>query len=718
MSEPIGLFVAKEIASYAIARGLDKVLAQRKTFEKRMAKVINEAIDEFHGQFPIPDAEGKFAFYKSQILLEELLKFRFWGDGAYEVDEDTLIDHLSKNPNVIPPTQQQVQAFFEIFERHRKNDDLLKKLEIEENFRQQIFHNSDKLNQILQIVKSPASTSEAFPKELTAVSRISKRDIVGREAELESIRRSLLENRETVLVNGMGGIGKTTLAAVYADAFYDDYDHLAWLTIETDLPAAIAANYTLLSNLRLLNIPPEQQFDSCLNALRTLASAKPVLLIIDNAGGNLAGHFDRLPKAPACHLLVTSRQRIAPFHIIEVDFLPPDEAIKLFLKHNTRLTREEAARIVKDFEYHTLTIEILAKSAQKQRWRLAEIGQALAKDAATDIQVGHSGYQKIDRIKTYLANIFRLSAENEFEIYSLKQFLFLPNEWLAYDFLEKLLQRERLDWHEDFAARLENLFERGWLQKDLARDSYKLHPVLAEALAPQLDVSWEDISYLCESVTEILDLDQAKENPIDKFQYVPFGDAILKQAGERFANELSLLKNNLALRHYELGEHEKARDLLELALKSALENFGPKHPNVAVRQSNLANVYSALGEYEKARALLELALKSDLENFGPQHPTVAVRQSNLATVYSDLGEYEKARDLLEAALKSDLENFGPKHPNVAVRQSNLANVYSALGEYEKARDLWMKAYEILLMKFGENHPHTKTVKRFLENSRA
>ncbi len=68
---------------------------------------------------------------------------------------------------------------------------------------------------------------------------------------------------------------------------------------------------------------------------------------------------------------------------------------------------------------------------------------------------------------------------------------------------------------------------------------------------------------------------------------------------------------------------------------------------MAVRQSNLANVYSYLGQYEKARDLLEAALKSDEKNFGTfEKFTRASKsgqcQNNLAFgQYKNMGEDEK-----------------------------------------------------------------------------
>ena len=68
--------------------------------------------------------------------------------------------------------------------------------------------------------------------ELTSFARNSKNDIIGREKDLENLRKTLLTNKKTALINGMGGIGKTTLASVYLNEFYNEYDHIAWLTIE------------------------------------------------------------------------------------------------------------------------------------------------------------------------------------------------------------------------------------------------------------------------------------------------------------------------------------------------------------------------------------------------------------------------------------------------------------------------------------------------------
>ncbi len=113
-----------------------------------------------------------------------------------------------------------------------------------------------------------------------------------------------------------------------------------------------------------------------------------------------------------------------------------------------------------------------------------------------------------------------------------------------------------------------------------------------------------------------------------------------------------------------MGEHAEARRQIELALESDLRQFGPDHPNVAVRRSNLANILGDLGEHGEARRQIELALESDLRQFGPDHPDVAAHRSNLANILRALGEHGEARRQIELALESDLRQFGPDHPTV------------------------------------------------------
>jgi tetratricopeptide (TPR) repeat protein len=710
MLETIGTFAAKSLISFAAKKGLSKIFPNEKSFSKSLENVIQKSVDDYKEKYPIPyiheNLQEKFPFYDSQIIVDELLKLVFFEKDEFGLQSNNIIEALKNNTNIIPPDEKQINNFLDLFKKNVKADSELKSLAIEENYKEEIFKMSEKMNELLnrQLIQN------IIPKEITPIYKIPKEDIVGREDDLKNLRKSLLENKKIALINGMGGIGKTTLASVYANEYYFEYSHIVWLTIENTLEQAIISNFSLINNLKIENVKSDIIVESCLNELRKLENEKPNLLILDNASKNLSLYYDKLPGPPHWHTLVTSRDRISPFYIIDLDFLNEEEAIELFKKYYKKYSDEEVKEIVNKVELHTLTIEILSKSAEKNHWNYENVMNALSINAKTGIEVKHSGNKDIERIKSYIAGIFDLSNIGEKEIWLLKQFVALPNEWIKTDFLAELMQMESLDWKDEFFSNLENLFEKGYLQKNEKLDSFKMHPVLSEVFLSKLIPSTDDLKNLIDSIILLLSVDDTRDNPIDKFKYILFGDSILKIFFESTLPEISTLQNNLSLAYKELGKYEKARDLLEKSLKLELDNFGENHPNVARCQSNLAVVLRNLGEYNKARDLLEKSLKSDLENFKEDHLNVVASQSNLALVYRDMGEYKKAQELLEKALNSVMKNFGENHPKVATLQSNLSLVYQALGDYINACDLLEKAFKSDLENFGEKHPKVVTRK--------
>ncbi len=72
------------------------------------------------------------------------------------------------------------------------------------------------------------ASKQALPTELTInlpkVEDLSK--IIGREKDLEQLRELLQQKLKVVVVNGLGGIGKTTLAQAYLTQYGGEYAHL------------------------------------------------------------------------------------------------------------------------------------------------------------------------------------------------------------------------------------------------------------------------------------------------------------------------------------------------------------------------------------------------------------------------------------------------------------------------------------------------------------
>jgi len=550
-----------------------------------------------------------------------------------------------------------------------------------------------------------------LPKSLTnKIPRTSRDKIVGRESDLEKLHKNLFDNKQVVLVNGMGGIGKTTLAQVYVNEYWDEYKHVAWISqLSGDVKSDFLNTEGLLHNLSINSEgkTPDVLFQEVISELNKIETS-PNLLVIDNADGSLRDFHDYLPGQPAWHVLVTSRERIENFDLQKIGFLTEDEAVELFLKHYTigKISREEILILVNTVELHTLTIEILAKSAQLQRVEFNKLKTAITNDLRVNVLVTHHEGDKIERITSYLCSIFRMSKLSNNETWLLKQFTCLPAEFHEYKLLKLLINPKACEKEDVFSETLECLSSRGWLLKSSDGESFRMHHIIAEVFCRQYTITLEEVEPLIDAVTEQLNFDRTKDNPVDKFPWVPFGESILTVFIERDHYSIIILQNNLAIFLQLLGDYTGAKTLFEKAIKSSEKNFGPEDPITVRISSNFALVLQDLGDYLGAKTLLEKAMESNEKNFGIGHPTTAVSYSNLAMVLQNFGDYAGAKEFLEKAMMSTKKNFGMDHPNTADINSNLAVLLQAIGDYTGAKLLLVKAMEFAQRKFGPEHPFT------------
>jgi len=569
-------------------------------------------------------------------------------------------------------------------------------------------------NIVLQGVDNSTINIQAklqYPKALThAIPLLSESAIVGRQKDLEDLKNMLFDQRQVVLMNGLGGIGKTTLAQVYAHKYWDNYQHVAWITQLSDhILQDFTTSYTLSKNL---DVSPElnQTQDIFAEIMRKLASFEkgPNLLVLDNADESIEQIRHALPKQPIWHILITSRQALNGFHIKHLDFLSPEDALLLFKSHYTRtdLADVQIEKLIKSVDYHTLAIEILSKTAMVQRYDFETLYYAVQTDVRANVKINRLDTDKVERITSFLVSIFGLSKLNDDELWLLKQFVCMPPEFHDYTLLKELINPEKSNREAAFSETLEALAQKGWLLKDSKVDGFKMHRIIGEVVSKQACVSTQEISELVKSITCKMKIDETLDNPMEKFFWQPFGEAILEvlyRSQDIEKLEIMELQDKLAKIYKEMGHYQKAKQLRSSALQTSLKFYGEDHKITTELQSNLALVFQAIGDYEDAKMLLEKALAWNEKNFGTKHPLTAASYSNLALILQTLGDYEAAKALLEKAIKSGEQNFGMEHPITAVYYSNLAGVLQCLGDYEAARILLEKALESAEQNFGAEH---------------
>ncbi len=206
---------------------------------------------------------------------------------------------------------------------------------------------------------------------------------VGREVETAQLQVGLTQEahpRIQALV-GMGGVGKTTLAAYMAHHLRETFtDGVLWANVAISSPMDILATWASAYNHDYSSL---SDLESRAAAVRNLLVDKRVLLIIDNVTGSKDIQA-LLPSGETCATLLTSRDLDAA-HALQAEplllgELSPDNARQLlvYILGEARVTAEEAAarEICELLQHLPLAVEI---GAQRLKSR---VRQSLAQMAA------------------------------------------------------------------------------------------------------------------------------------------------------------------------------------------------------------------------------------------------------------------------------------------------------------------------------------------------
>ena len=140
-------------------------------------------------------------------------------------------------------------------------------------------------------------------------------------------------------------------------------------------------------------------------------------------------------------------------------------------------------------------------------------------------------------------------------------------------------------------------------------------------------------------------------------------------------------------------EFEGAKTYFEYSLTFKLQELGPKHVDVATSYTSLSSICIDLGDFERAKEYELRAFDIKLDKLGPEHVTVAGNYHNLAKIYQKLGDFEQAKEYQQRALDIRLDKLGPKHVDVASSYTNLALIYKTLGDLKQAKEYQQRALD-------------------------
>lgn len=583
----------------------------------------------------------------------------------------------------------------------------------------------------------------------------------GRETELEDLRQRIEEGRKSVLVSGMGGIGKTHICRKlfeeytnkHADGKNIPFCYIGYIEYDGDMGSSLqnCLKYKEQDN-------PEQNREAAWKELEYLSADGKLLLFVDNVNvpiGEDAG-LGRLKQIPGAVVLSSRRTSFSKeFEPYRIGFLSTEQCKVVFEKirykdndNNKKVPDAEVPDLVYIIEKlaagHTITIEFLA--------HLAETKQLTTKELRNELE--SKGFrlkykdeeEKLINIQEEYEKLYDLSVLAEAEKNILEAFSVLPYIPLSAEICNQwLLEDAGVSKDDDI---LIGLHRKGWLQFDVVQKSYSMHPVFAqfiyEKCKPELSKHSRMI-YTCQE--KLIMLNDAPVYECKK--YIPFAIYLVNHIDMEKIMQTIFIANIAALLMH-VGRYQEAEKYYLVSIKIYEDSSGKdvliirdiykgltflyliQHKFIEAEKineklyqiekqiykeeesrsldtlSNLACIYNGQGKYREAKELFEMILEILEEVFVEETIEISSICINLAETYINLEEPEKAEELFKRGLKIRKEKKGEDHPDTAEAYNSLAVFYMSKGEYENAEKLFEKSKEICEQFFGEQHPDTIT----------
>lgn len=556
---------------------------------------------------------------------------------------------------------------------------------------------------------------------------------VGRERDLRTLAR-LLKGDTSAVVNqvaltGLGGIGKTQLAAAFAHR-YGRYFAGGVFWVSFDNPSAIldeidACGRTMVAELRP-DYGERSQQERVAEVLEAWCGALPRLLIFDNCEVEELLSRWRPPYGAARLLLTSRRQRWSRslgVQTHQLGVLARVDSVALLRKHRENVDGETLGQLATAVGRLPLALHLVGSYLETYaydppgdplrvlaRLRSDDLLQdpILTEITATYSPTGHD----LHVARTFAVSLGALNLADAIDRQALRLLVaatfFLPGEPFPRALLYDASRETGVEATDEASARgLARLLDLGLLQRGEGGDVYthRLLNQYVRATQPEL------LGPLRDAVEAACLAAASRDNATPTAQPLSAWLAHLRHVVEASGDERLIagsLWNALGVHLHRIAAHAAAYAAFARALAIFETLLGPEDPETATCLNNVGVTLMAQGKLDKARPYFERALLIMEKRAGPEDPRIAGSLNSLGALLSRLGQYEEARRYYERALAIREKGMGAEHPDTANSLNNLGNLHSSMGAYAEARHYHARALAIYEKTLGAEDPHTAT----------
>nr|WP_063725984.1 FxSxx-COOH system tetratricopeptide repeat protein [Cryptosporangium arvum] len=543
------------------------------------------------------------------------------------------------------------------------------------------------------------------------------KNFTGRATLLEELRAQLRREQKAALlpyaIHGLGGVGKTQLAAEYAYRNSAHYQVVWWVSAD-QLSIARSGLAALAPRLGLQELTPgrtEEAVAAVLDSLRRGTPYSRWLLVFDNAD-QPEDLRELLPQGQIeGHVLVTSRnhrwQSVA--ETVEVDVFSRAESLEFLQRRVAGIAAEDADRLAEELgdlplaleQAGALMVETGIPSGDYLKALQDEAGKVLTENPPTDYPVPVAAAWSI--------SMGHVSQQMPFALELLQRCALLGPEPIPRDLLVRGARRLPGSFGENLqdpiivGRAMRELGRYALARIDNNRRTVQVHRLIQRLVRDGLD---HEQTIQIRSEVHLLLAERDPDNPSDiqnwpRYQEI-YPHLFPSGAPESTDPVVRRLIRNVTLYLYLSGEYAACNTLIDQALAAWESDSGPEDQNVLILRGQKANLLWGRARYAEAYELRRPTLTLMRAVLGEDNPETLTVTNDHAADLRVRGEFVAALELDEDSLRRHRETFGDESLETFRARNNLSLDNELIGDYTIALELDQHNYEEQLAFFGQD----------------
>ncbi len=587
----------------------------------------------------------------------------------------------------------------------------------------------------------------------------------GREGLLAQLDAALSQRRAGVItqtISGLGGVGKTQLAAAYAAAHQDEFDIAAWVRAADGGTADLAELAVALALPVAGRTPPERASDTLMFLANT---DRRWLLVFDNAPGPQA--LTGLPSSGHGRVLVTSRHRggYDAFGVeLAVDVFGADTARRYLLARSGRSGEEtgDADAVAAALGYLPLALAhagaYCASGTGVPFGDYLELVEDLPSQELFD--TSPEVFYQHTVAATWNTSITAAGQQAPLARPALEMAAYLAPEAIPRSFFAVLeensaagrkraadaltaLHRYSLATVDGSQVSVHRLLQKVIRDRLTGPDqaSAITHALTAIQRAlpddPKLPATWPQWQELVPHIVALASIETVANLNADQLVNIlnPTCDFLLRSGSNLPALALAtqavslstahlgpgyphtlIARAHLALSYLSAGRTGEAVTMYERLVPDMERLLGSDYPGTLIARGDLASSYLSAGRTGEAIAMNEQLVTDSERLLGPEHPDTLIARGNLATLYWSAGRTGEAIAVEERVAADRERLLGPDHPHTLTARGELAASYLSAGRISEAVAILERVAAAVERLLGPEHPDTLTARGNLASS--